>query len=424
MKIAVIGLGYVGLPLAIELGKQFDTTGFDLKTSLIEQYRQRVDPAGEIEANLFEAATRLSFTDDRDQLVDSDLFIVAVPTPIDKAKQPDLTPLRSASEIVGQVIKRGAIVVFESTVFPGATEEICVPIIETHSGLIWPRDFGVGYSPERISPGDSERTLTKIVKVVAGDSPGVLDKVANVYESIIDAGIYRAESIRVAEAAKVIENTQRDLNIAFVNELAIIFDKMGIDTQAVLRAAQTKWNFLPFQPGLVGGHCIGVDPYYLTSKAQSLGYLPEVILAGRRINDGMGKFIADTTVKKLFSKGVSNNATVLVCGLTFKENCADLRNSQVAEVVSELKLYGVTVLVTDPIANAETAKAVYGVELVDFETVEEVDAIILAVPHESFLEMKPNDYVDIVRQDGLFIDVKASYEPEQFELLNIEYWRL
>ncbi|RPI44303.1 MAG: nucleotide sugar dehydrogenase, partial [Betaproteobacteria bacterium] len=342
--VAVVGLGYVGLPLAVEFGKQGRTIGFDLSTAKVESYRRFVDPTGEVSTEDLRSAKHLVPTSDPEALREADYIVVAVPTPVDEAHQPDFSPLVGASETVGKHMKRGAIVVYESTVYPGATEEVCIPVLEKHSGMKWKQDFHVGYSPERINPGDREHTLTRIVKVVSGDDPGTLDKVAALYGAIVKAGVHRASSIKVAEAAKVIENTQRDLNIALMNELAIIFDKIGIDTVVVLEAAGTKWNFLPFRPGLVGGHCIGVDPYYLTHKADKLGYHPQVILAGRRINDGMGKFIAEQTVKHMIRNGSAvKGAHVNVLGLTFKEDCPDLRNSRVIDVIRELQSYGVDV---------------------------------------------------------------------------------
>ncbi len=424
MRIAVVGLGYVGLPLAVELGRQYETTGYDLKAEMIESYQRQIDPTGEVDSQSFAAADRLCFTVTAADLLDHDVYIVAVPTPVDDAKQPDLTPLQSASKVVGKALGKGAIVVYESTVYPGVTEEICVPILEKYSGLHWRQDFGVGYSPERINPGDSKRTLTKITKVVSGDSPEVLAKVTEIYASIITAGIHQAPSIKVAEAAKVIENTQRDLNIAFINELAIIFDKMAIDTQAVLQAAGTKWNFLPFRPGLVGGHCIGVDPYYLTFKAQSMGYLPEVILAGRRINDGMGKFIAEKTVKKMFARGMDHAGKVLVCGLTFKEDCPDLRNSQVIKILDELQEYGLEVLVHDPVAKREASQQIYDVDLLDWESIPIVDAVILAVPHRQLLARGPEPFIDKLTEKGVFIDVKSVFDKKVFDNKDIDYWRL
>jgi UDP-N-acetyl-D-galactosamine dehydrogenase len=367
MKIAVVGLGYVGLPLAVEFGKKYPTVGIDLSAEKVAAYRNFNDPTGEVSSDDLRAATQLSCHSAPQVLHDADFIVVAVPTPVDQAHQPDFTPLLKSSESVGKYIKPGAIVVYESTVYPGATEEVCIPLIEKHSGLKWKKDFFVGYSPERINPGDKERTVTKIVKVVSGDTPETLKTVADVYGSIITAGVYPASSIKVAEAAKVIENTQRDLNIALMNELAIIFDKIGIDTLEVLKAAGTKWNFLPFRPGLVGGHCIGVDPYYLTHKADMLGYHPQVILAGRRINDGMATYVAQQTVKQIINAGgCVKGSKVIVLGLTFKENCPDLRNSKVADLIKELSEFGCEVSVHDPLADANEAMHEYGIALTDW----------------------------------------------------------
>ncbi len=426
MRIAVLGLGYVGLPLAIELGKIYPTTGFDLKTDLIEQYRQGCGPPGEWARPSFESVISLSFTANSNDLRGHDVYIVAVPTPVDDAKQPDLRALRLASEMLGRVMTKGCLIVYESTVYPGATEEICIPILEQLSGLTWRQDFNVGYSPERINPGDTARTLTKIVKVVSADTPAALEKVIRIYSSIIDAGIHAAPSIKVAEAAKVIENTQRDLNIAFINELAIIFDRMDIDTRSVLDVAQTKWNFLGFAPGLVGGHCIGVDPYYLTAKAQSLGYLPEVILAGRRINDGMGKFIAEKTVKKMLARGrqLSNHPSVLVCGLTFKEDSADLRNSQVKQVIAELRAYHLDVLAHDPVVDESRARGHCDVDLMGWSDIPRVAAIILAVPHQRLRIKGVEEFCRKLLPGGVFIDVKSAFQKQDFQHTDVDYWRL
>ncbi len=359
--VAVVGLGYVGLPLAVEFGRKHRTIGFDLSQAKVDAYRRHVDPTGEVSSEDLKAATRLEPTTDAAALKEADFVVVAVPTPVDDAHNPDFSPLVGSSTSVGRNLKPGAVIVYESTVYPGATEEVCIPILERESGLTWKKDFFVGYSPERINPGDREHTLTRIVKVVSGDTPQTLEKVAAMYGSIITAGVHKASSIKVAEAAKVIENTQRDLNIALMNELSLIFHRIGIDTLEVLHAAGTKWNFLPFRPGLVGGHCIGVDPYYLTFKAEKLGYHPQVILAGRRINDGMGKFVAEQTVKQMIQAGFPvKGSHVNVLGLTFKENCPDLRNSKVIDVIHELESYGVTVHVHDPVALPEEAKHEYG----------------------------------------------------------------
>jgi UDP-N-acetyl-D-galactosamine dehydrogenase len=423
--IAVVGLGYVGLPLAVEFGKKFRTIGFDLSPEKIAAYRTNIDPTGEVSSAELKAATLLEVSTDPSAIAEADIVIVAVPTPVDEAYQPDFTPLISASRTVGQHLKPGAIIVFESTVYPGATEEVCIPVIEQYSGKTWKQDFFVGYSPERINPGDKERTLTKIVKVVSGDTPETLATVAEIYGSIITAGVYPASNIKVAEAAKVIENTQRDLNIALMNELAIIFDKIGIDTLEVLQAAGTKWNFLPFRPGLVGGHCIGVDPYYLTHKAQKLGYHPEVILAGRRINDGMGKFVAEQTIKQLARNGhqIKDNP-IIVLGLTFKEDCADLRNSRVIDVIRELESYGATVIVHDPVADAAEAKHEYGVELVSWEKLPRAAAIVVAVNHRQFKTLPVENFVEKLQKDGVITDVKSMLDPASFKAHGISIWRL
>src|SRR4029079_4913102 len=408
--IAVVGLGYVGLPLAVEFGKHFRTIGFDLSVKKVEAYRKFVDPTGEVSAEELKAASLLAVTTDAAQLREADVIIVAVPTPVDDAHAPDFSPLVGASTSVGKNLKRGATVVFESTVYPGATEEVCVPIIEKHSGMKWQRDFFVGYSPERINPGDREHSLTRITKVVSGDTPETLEKVAAVYGSIISAGVHRASSIKVAEAAKVIENTQRDLNIALMNELSLIFHKIGIDTLEVLEAAGTKWNFLPFRPGLVGGHCIGVDPYYLTHKADMLGYHPQVILAGRRINDGMGKCVAEQTVKHMIHTGSQvKNSKVNVLGLTFKENCPDIRNSRVIDVINELSSYGIDVHVHDPVSDAAEARHEYGIEIQPWEALPRADAVVVAVAHRQFISMPLANYFTKVIERGCFIDVKSQF---------------
>ncbi|QJR06243.1 Vi polysaccharide biosynthesis UDP-N-acetylglucosamine C-6 dehydrogenase TviB (plasmid) [Sphingobium yanoikuyae] len=388
LKIAVVGLGYVGLPLAVEFGRIRDVTGFDISQSRIDALRRGEDATLETDVEELAAAKHLSFSTDSDDLAQCNLYIVTVPTPIDAHRRPDLTPLIKASETVGKVLKQGDIVVYESTVYPGATEEDCVPVLERLSGLTYNRDFFCGYSPERINPGDKEHRLPTICKVTSGSTPEIATLVDNLYASIITAGTYKAETIRVAEAAKVIENTQRDLNIALINELAIIFNRMGIDTEAVLKAAGTKWNFLPFRPGLVGGHCIGVDPYYLTHKAEAIGYRPEIILAGRRLNDGMGAYVAEQLVKAMLKRRIQvNGARVLVMGLTFKENCPDIRNTKVVDVVAELQDYGVVVDIHDPWANAGEARHEYEVDLIDAPEAGAYDGIILAVAHEEFSRM-------------------------------------
>lgn len=426
MKIAVVGLGYVGLPLAVEFGKQYPTVGIDLSVEKIAAYRNFVDPTGEVSPEDLRAANQLSCHTDPQVLSDADFIVVAVPTPVDEAHQPDFTPLIKSSESVGKFIKRGAIVVYESTVYPGATEEVCVPLIEKYSGLKWKKDFFVGYSPERINPGDKERTVTKIVKVVSGDTPETLKTVIDVYRSVITAGVYPASSIKVAEAAKVIENTQRDLNIALMNELAIIFNKIGIDTLEVLKAAGTKWNFLPFRPGLVGGHCIGVDPYYLTHKADMLGYHPQVILAGRRINDGMAAYVAQQTVKKIIQAGGAvKGSKVIVLGLTFKENCPDLRNSKVADVVNELREFGCEVSVHDPLAESKEAMHEYGITLTEWSALpDQADAIVAAVSHTEYTSQPVAQLLTKLKQGGVFMDIKSAYQQEVIEAAGYKLWRL
>lgn len=423
--IAVVGLGYVGLPLAVEFGKKRRTLGFDLSAEKVASYRRYVDPTGEVDTEDLKAATQLEVSNDPAILREADFIIVAVPTPVDIAHQPDFSPLVGASEFVGSNLKRGATIVFESTVYPGATEEICVPIIEKRSGLKWKQDFFIGYSPERINPGDKERTVTKIVKVVSGDTPETLEQVANVYGDVITAGVYKASSIKVAEAAKVIENTQRDLNIALMNELAIIFDRIGIDTLEVLQAAGTKWNFLPFRPGLVGGHCIGVDPYYLTHKAEMLGYHPEVILAGRRINDGMGKFVAEQTIKHLLRNGWQIKGTpIVVLGLTFKEDCPDLRNSRVIDVIRELQSYGADVLVHDPVADSAEAQHEYGVTLTSWEELPPAAAMVAAVSHREFKARPASEFVGKLQEGGVLVDVKSMFDQVAVMDAGVTLWRL
>jgi UDP-N-acetyl-D-galactosamine dehydrogenase len=423
--VAVVGLGYVGLPLAVEFGKKVRTIGFDLSASKIENYKKFLDPTGEVSTEQLQAARQLEVTTDPTLLAQADYVIVAVPTPVDIAHNPDFTPLIGASTTVGKNLKKGAIVVFESTVYPGATEEICIPLLEKHSGTKWLQDFHVGFSPERINPGDKEHTLTTILKVVSGDDAETLESVAQLYESVITAGVHRASSIKVAEAAKVIENTQRDLNIALMNELALIFDKIGIDTLEVLKAAGTKWNFLPFRPGLVGGHCIGVDPYYLTHKAEMVGYHPQVILAGRRINDGMAKFVAEKTVKSMISSGFQvKGAKVNVIGLTFKENCPDLRNSKVADIVHELQSYGVDVHVYDPMADSAEAEHEYGITLETWDSLPKADALIAAVPHKEVLAMSLSDFQSKLNDGGCFIDVKSQFDEAAIREAGYCVWRL
>jgi UDP-N-acetyl-D-galactosamine dehydrogenase len=423
--VAVIGLGYVGLPLVVEFGKHMRTIGFDIAESKVTSCQSGVDPSRELADADMALATQAVYTSDPAMLAEADIIIVAVPTPVDGAHIPDFRPLIGSSTSVGRHMKKGAIVVYESTVYPGATEEVCIPVLERESGMTWKTDFFVGYSPERINPGDKEHTLTKILKIVSGDTPETLEQVAQLYERIIVPGVHRASSIKAAEAAKVIENTQRDLNIALMNELAVIFNRLGIDTLDVLEAAGTKWNFLPFRPGLVGGHCIGVDPYYLTHKAEMLGYHPQVILAGRRINDGMGKYVAEQTVKHMINAGASiRGAKVIVLGLTFKENCADLRNSKVIDVIRELESFGCEVLVHDPVAEPREAQHEYGVRLVDWDALPVADAMVAAVAHSAYAELGEAGLLARLKSGGVFADVKSSYDAAALSAAGARVWRL
>jgi UDP-N-acetyl-D-galactosamine dehydrogenase len=425
-RIAIIGLGYVGLPLAISFAKVFpNVVGFDINQKKVEDLKACIDKTGEIEAkDLY--ATSLEVSADPSILKKIDVFIVAVPTPIDQAHRPDLTPILHASEIVGRHMKKHAIICYESTVYPGVTEDICGPVLANASGFKQRIDFKIGYSPERINPGDKKHRLETITKIVAGEDEETLDILASIYGQVVKAGIHRAPSIKVAEAAKVIENTQRDLNIALMNELALIFDKLGIRTADVLAAARTKWNFLPFTPGLVGGHCIGVDPYYLTYKAEEMGYIPQVILSGRRINDSMGKTIAEKTVKLLCAKGNSSIASsrVAILGLTFKEDVPDLRNSRVPDIAAELRQYGIEPLVHDPLVAPDDAFREYGISLSSFEEIRDLDALILAVGHEEYIKQGASTLISHLRNnDGVFVDVKSLFSPEQFPE-TITYWSL
>ncbi|HEV3008992.1 MAG TPA: nucleotide sugar dehydrogenase [Burkholderiales bacterium] len=423
--VAVLGLGYVGLPVAVAFGKQRRTIGYDLSQKRVANLQHRVDVTGEVSSAELAEARHWHPTANAAELREADFIIVAVPTPINAARQPDLRPLQSASETVGRHMKQGATVIYESTVYPGCTEEICVPILEKNSGMRWRQDFHVGYSPERINPGDKEHVFTKILKVVSGDDDETLEKVAALYGSVVQAGVYRAPSIRVAEAAKVIENTQRDLNIAFVNELAIIFEKLGIDTHEVLKAAGTKWNFLPFRPGLVGGHCIGVDPYYLTHKAELAGYHPEVILAGRRINDGMGAHVARKTVQQMIHAGRNiKGARVNVLGLTFKENVPDIRNSKVIDIIRELHEFGVETYVHDPLVAPDEALHEYGLRLAEWDTLPAADALILAVAHQPFVRLSHTDLMKKIVRGGCVIDVKSVLDAEAFRREGLRVWRL
>jgi UDP-N-acetyl-D-galactosamine dehydrogenase len=419
-QIGVIGLGYVGLPLALEFAKKFKVIGFDISQSRIEMMQKGIDPSNELEASAF-ANKDIMYTADLEDLRQAHFYVVAVPTPVDEHKVPDLSPLLAATRTVSQVLKKGDYVVFESTVYPGCTEDDCVPILEEGSGLKLGTDFKIGYSPERINPGDKDRTIEKILKIVSGSDAESLAEIGKTYGAIIQAGIYEAPTIKVAEAAKVIENTQRDLNISFMNELSIIFDRMGIDTKEVLKAAGTKWNFLKFYPGLVGGHCIGVDPYYLLHKAKELGYDPQVILSGRRINDSMPSFIAKRLVQMLIQRGKSpQNTRVLVKGITFKENVSDIRNSKVADLISELMAFSVQVDVTDPHASAEEVKEEYGYTLVE-EVDGNYDAVIVAVNHAEYQDLDENYYQSITGSDPILMDLKGIYQPTNNGLT---YWRL
>ena len=425
MTVGIIGLGYVGLPLAVAFGALGKTIGFDRDERKVGRLRERKDVTGEVSDAEFGAAKHLQCTADPAALREADFLIIAVPTPVDAARRPDLSLLLGACETAGKHMKRGATVVVESTVYPGCTEEDCVPALERSSGMRWKEGFNVGYSPERINPGDKEHRLATITKVVSGDTPETLERVAKLYGRVTLAGVHRAPSIRVAEAAKVIENTQRDLNIALMNELAIIFNRMGIDTSEVLRAAATKWNFLPFQPGLVGGHCIGVDPYYLTHKAETLGYHPEVILAGRRINDDMARFVADTAVKQLSRAGFApKGSKAIIAGLAFKENVPDLRNSKVADLVAELRRQGVEAHVHDPVVDAAEAVHEYGIQLEPWDRLPRAELIVLAVPHRQLLERPLSDYAAKAARGAVFVDVKSRFEPRALSEAGFTPWRL
>lgn len=426
-KIGVVGLGYVGLPLAAAFGRIVDVIGFDIHDEKVKELNDGFDATGELSAEDLKTTT-IDYITDPSKLKLADFIIVTVPTPIDENNNPDLTPMEKASVTIGQNLKKGSIVVYESTVYPGVTEDVCVPILEHESGFKCGVDFKVGYSPERINPGDKVHTVDKIVKVVSGMDLETLETVAGVYELVVTAGVHRASSIKVAEAAKVIENTQRDLNIALINELSLIFNKLDIPTQDVLAAAGTKWNFLKFTPGLVGGHCIGVDPYYLTHKAEQIGYLPQVILAGRRINDGMGKYVAENTVKQMIQSGkVIKGSRVLVLGLTFKEDVPDIRNTKVVDIVSELSDYGIEVMIHDPLANSDEAWHEYGVELTQLEGVGKVDAVIYAVAHEQFNQLSVDDIAQLCTNGnggGVVIDVKNTLTRKDVEAAGMAYWSL
>ncbi len=427
-KISLVGLGYVGMPIAVAFSKKVKVVGFDLNENKIKLYKSGVDPTNEVGDEAIRSCS-VEFTADETKLKTAKFHIVAVPTPVNEDHTPDLTPVEGASEIVGRNLTKGSIVVYESTVYPGVTEDICVPILERESGLKCGVDFKVGYSPERINPGDKVHRLETITKIVSGMDGETLEEVASVYELVVEAGVHRAESIKVAEAAKVIENSQRDINIAFMNELSIIFNKMGIDTRSVLKAAATKWNFLNFYPGLVGGHCIGVDPYYLTYKAEQMGYHSQIILSGRRINDDMGKYVAECTVKNMIQSDISiKNAKVAVLGFTFKENCPDTRNTKIIDIVKELNEYGITPVITDPTADRDEAKRLYGVEFVSIDDITDCDAIILAVAHDSFKSLTAADFDAMFKKTDngkkVLIDIKGLLDRKAYESAGYNYWRL
>jgi len=423
--VAVVGLGYVGLPLVVAYGERLRTLGFDIDAAKVASCQRGVDPSRELSDAEMAMARLAEYSDDPACLAEADIIIVAVPTPVDAAHIPDFTPLIGASVSVGRYMKPGVTVVYESTVYPGATEEICIPVLEKESGLVWKKDFFVGYSPERINPGDREHTLTTVKKIVSGDTPETLEKVAALYERIVIPGVHRCSSLKAAEAAKVIENTQRDLNIALMNELALIFDRLDIDTSEVLEAAGTKWNFLHFKPGLVGGHCIGVDPYYLTHKAEMVGYHPQVILAGRRINDGMGKFVAEQTVKQIIAAGGRiKGAKVNILGLTFKENCGDLRNSRVVDIIEELTAYGLKVFVHDPCCDSDEALHEYGVALTPWEALPVAEALVVAVSHRTYGEMPVTALAEKLVPGGCCIDVKAFLDCDALSKAGFSVWRL
>ncbi len=423
-KISLVGLGYVGMPIAVAFAKKADVIGYDLNAKKIELYKSGIDPTREVGDEAIRNTT-VEFTADETQLRNAKFHIVAVPTPVNDDHTPDLSPVEGASRILGRNLTKGSVVVFESTVYPGVTEDVCVPILEKESGLVCGVDFKIGYSPERINPGDKVHRLETITKIVSGMDEETLDVVAKVYELVVEAGVHRAETIKVAEAAKVIENSQRDINIAFMNELSIIFNKMGIDTQSVLRAAGTKWNFLKFFPGLVGGHCIGVDPYYLTYKAEMLGYHSQVILAGRRINDDMGRYVAENVVKNLIAADKQvKNARVAILGFTFKENCPDTRNTRVIDIINELREYGISPIIADPQADSEEAKAIYGIEFADISDVKDMDAVILAVAHDDFKNLSIDDIDSMIRGKKVLLDIKGILDRKVYEEAGYKYWRL
>lgn len=426
-QIAIIGLGYVGLPLALLFGKKYKTLGFDLSANKISNYNKCIDPNNEITENLFIQSKYIEFTTDPKKISQANIIIIAVPTPVDNSNRPDFASLISASETAGRFMQKKTIIVYESTVYPGATEEVCIPILEKFSKMKWKKDFNVGYSPERVNPGDKERTIDKIIKVVSGDNSSTLNILSKIYSSIIPAGIHQAPSIKVAEAAKVIENTQRDLNISLMNELSIIFDLLNINTKDVLEAASTKWNFLKFSPGLVGGHCIGVDPYYLTYKSEQLGYHPQVILAGRKINDEMPEYIAKKIIKLLIKNNfLIKKSKIIVLGLTFKENCSDLRNSKVYNLINELEEYGIKVFVHDPLASKIDAEKEYSIQLNKWEDLpNNSDVVIAAVPHDYYLLLPLNKITSKIKNNGLFIDIKSQFSKTEIsKMTNLIYWQL
>lgn len=427
-KISLVGLGYVGMPIAVAFSKKVKVVGFDLNAKKIELYKSGIDPTNEVGNEAIKNCT-VDFTADETKLKEAKFHIVAVPTPVNDDHTPDLSPVEGASEILGRNLTKGSVVVYESTVYPGVTEDVCIPILERESGLKCGVDFKIGYSPERINPGDKVHRLETITKIVSGMDEETLDCVAKVYELVVEAGVHRAESIKVAEAAKVIENSQRDINIAFMNELSIIFNKMGIDTQSVLKAAGTKWNFLKFYPGLVGGHCIGVDPYYLTYKAEELGYHSQIILSGRRINDDMGKYVAESTVKNLIKADVTiKSAKIAILGFTFKENCPDTRNTKIIDIYNELREYGITPVIADPTADADEAKRLYGIEFVDIDSIKDCDAVILAVAHEQFKDLKQTDFDKMFKagenSGKVIVDIKGLLCRKEYENAGYNYWRL
>jgi len=425
ISIAVIGLGYVGLPLAVEFSKKYPVVGYDLNNDRINELKKGYDRTGEINSENLKSAKNLSLSDKKLSIENANVYIVTVPTPVDKNNTPNLKPLESASQTIGSCLEKGNIVIYESTVFPGATEDVCVPLLEEFSNLKYNKDFFCGYSPERINPGDKKHTLVNIKKITSGSNAKVSKFVEGLYLKIIKAGVFPASSIAVAEAAKVIENTQRDVNIALINELALIFNKMHIKTRDVLDAAKTKWNFLPFEPGLVGGHCIGVDPYYLTYKAVEIGYQPEIILAGRRINDSMGEFIAEQTILKIVKNNINpSTARVGVLGLTFKENCPDLRNTKVINIINHLRKYDCEVLVSDEYAIKEEAEKEFNIELIPLSKIKELDSIIVAVPHKSYKAFKLEDWKNFLNSNGVIMDIKSIYESEAFQKTNYTYWCL